>query len=143
MLGGEKLIDGGLGFKLSDNSCQCGSVVVKLGFLHAALSAFVIEKPEYSVERLLGIIHHVGECPALTVLKKMVTGDGYLGHFGLQCVGSPLFWHSYTATTTSAPTNIVGTTTGIARGIPAAACQRVTSGLPPGLPEGTQRLSGN
>ncbi|MHC4406418.1 MAG: hypothetical protein ACYTG0_42865 [Planctomycetota bacterium] len=59
--------------------------MVKLGFLHAALSVFTIEEVEYGVERLLGIIQHVGECPALTVLKEIVTGGDDSGHFGLQC----------------------------------------------------------
>jgi hypothetical protein len=83
MLGGEKIIDGASRLKLSHNPCQWGSVVVKLRFLHAALSVFTIEEVEYVVERLLGIIQHVSECPALTVLNKIVTGDDDSGHFGL------------------------------------------------------------
>jgi hypothetical protein len=84
LFGGEEVIDGGLRLKLSHDPCQWGSVVMKLRFLHAALSVFTIEEVEYRVERLLAIIHHVGECPALTVLKKIVTGDDDSGHFGLQ-----------------------------------------------------------
>jgi hypothetical protein len=143
MLGGEKVIDGGLRLKLSHNSCQRGSVVMDFGFLHTALSVFTIEEVEYSVERLLGIIQHVSECPGLTILKKTVTRDDDSGHFGLQSGWLSRFRHSYSERSIFAPTNIVTTTTEMARAIPRAACERVTPALPPGLPEGTQRPSGD
>jgi hypothetical protein len=47
---------------------------MNLGSLHAALATFVIEEVEYRVERLLGIIHHVSECPALTIPEEIVAG---------------------------------------------------------------------
>jgi hypothetical protein len=50
---------------------------MNLGSLHAALPIFVIEEVEYSVERLLGIIHHVSERPALTIPKEIVAGYAY------------------------------------------------------------------
>jgi len=84
MLGGEKVINGWLRLELSDDSCQRGSIVMDFGFLHATLPVSIIEEVEYSIERLLGIIRHVGECPALTVLKKIATSDVHIGHFGLQ-----------------------------------------------------------
>ena len=80
MFGGEKAIDGWLGFKLSHNPGQGRSVVMNLGFLHATLPVFVIEEVEYGVERLLWIVQHIGERPALTVLKKILTGDGDFRH---------------------------------------------------------------
>jgi hypothetical protein len=61
--------------------------VVSLGFLHATLPVFVIEEVEYSVERLLGIIQHVSERSSLTVLKKIMAGEGYLTHRGLRSDG--------------------------------------------------------
>jgi hypothetical protein len=90
VLGGEKVIDGWFRLKLAHNACQGRPVVVNLRFLHTAVSVFTLEKVEYNVERLLGIIEHVGKGPALTVLKKIVTGDDhprphldYLVHAGL------------------------------------------------------------
>jgi hypothetical protein len=76
VLGGEKLVDGWSSLKLSHDSSQSGPVVMNLGFFHATLPPFVIEEVEHIVERLLRIIQHIGECPALTVLKKVATGDG-------------------------------------------------------------------
>jgi hypothetical protein len=84
VFGGKKVIDGGLGLKLSHHSSQRRPVVVDLGFLHAALSVFAIEEVEYGVERLLRIIRHVSKCPALTILKEVVTGEDYCRHSGLQ-----------------------------------------------------------
>jgi hypothetical protein len=84
VLGGKKVIDRGLRLKLTHNPRQGGSVVVDLGLLHAALSVFAVEEVKYSVERLLRIIQHVSECPALTILKEVVTGEGRCRHLGLQ-----------------------------------------------------------
>jgi hypothetical protein len=84
VFGGKKFIDGGLGLKFSHHSSQRRPVVVDLGFLHAALSVFVIEEVEYGVKRLLRIIRHVSECPALTILKEVVTGEDYCRHSGLR-----------------------------------------------------------
>ena len=61
--------------------------MVDFRFFHAALSAFVIEEGEYLVEGLLGIIHHVSECPALTIPNEVVAGEGHFRHFGLQSGG--------------------------------------------------------
>jgi hypothetical protein len=76
VFGGEKVIDGWLILKLSHHPGQGWAVVMNLGFLHTTLSAFVIEKAEHSIERLLQVIQHVNERPALTVMKKIVAGDG-------------------------------------------------------------------
>jgi hypothetical protein len=84
VFGGEKVIDGWLRLKLSHHPGQSRAVVMNLGFLHATLSGFVIEKAEHSIERLLQVIQHVNECPALTVMKKIVAGDEYPCHFRLQ-----------------------------------------------------------
>jgi hypothetical protein len=81
VFGGEKGIDGGLGLKLSHNACQRRPVVMNLGFHHAALTSWVVEELQHRVERLLGILQYVSECPALTVLKKMVAGQDYSPHF--------------------------------------------------------------
>ena len=78
------MIDGLLCLEFSHDPGQRGPVVVKLGFLHAALSVVVVEKREDIVERLLGIIQHVGECPALTVLKEVLTGDRSCRHSQFQ-----------------------------------------------------------
>jgi hypothetical protein len=51
---------------------------MNLGFFHATMPAFIIEEVEHIVERVLWIIQHVSECPALTVLKKTITGDDHL-----------------------------------------------------------------
>jgi hypothetical protein len=45
-----------------------------------ALPIFVIEEVEHNVERLLGIVHHVSECPALTIPKETVTSYAYWWH---------------------------------------------------------------
>jgi hypothetical protein len=76
-LGGEKVLDERLSLKLPHNLYPTGSLVMNLGSLHAALPIFVIEEVEYSVERLLGIIHHVSERPALTIPKEIVAGYAY------------------------------------------------------------------
>jgi hypothetical protein len=73
-LGGEEVIDERLILKLPHNLHQTGSLLMNLGSLDAALPIFVIEEVEYSVERLLGIIHHVSECAAFTISKKTLTG---------------------------------------------------------------------
>jgi hypothetical protein len=57
---------------------------MNFGFLHPTLPVVTVEEVDYVVERLLGIIQHVSECPALTIIKKSVTGDAHFGHFGLQ-----------------------------------------------------------
>jgi hypothetical protein len=75
VFGREEVIDGWSRLKLSHNSSQSGSVVVNLGFFHATLSVFITEEVEHIVERLIWIIQHVSKCPALTILKKIVTGD--------------------------------------------------------------------
>ncbi|MBC8868407.1 MAG: hypothetical protein H8E44_03265 [Planctomycetes bacterium] len=60
--------------------------MMNLGFHHATLSVFIVEEIEYVVERLLWVVQHVSECPALTILKKTLTGDDRSGHLSLQCV---------------------------------------------------------
>jgi hypothetical protein len=57
---------------------------MNLGSLHAALPVFTIEEVEHRVERLLGIVHHVGECPTLTVLKEVVASNAHSSHLGAQ-----------------------------------------------------------
>jgi hypothetical protein len=54
--------------------------VVQLRFLHASLSILVVKKHQNLVEGLLGVGQHVGEGAALTILLKIVAGEGYFGH---------------------------------------------------------------
>ena len=53
---------------------------MNLRSLHVALPIFVIEEVEHNVERLLGIVHHVSVCPALTIPKETVTSYAYWWH---------------------------------------------------------------
>ncbi len=54
--------------------------IMSLGVLHRTLSASANEVVECSVERLLRIVHHFSEPPALTVEKEIVTGYSQFGH---------------------------------------------------------------
>jgi hypothetical protein len=56
---------------------------MNLGFQHATLAVLIIKEGEESVKRLFRIVQHVSERPALTVLKKIITGNGHSGHFNL------------------------------------------------------------
>jgi hypothetical protein len=76
-LGGEKFMDERLSLKLPHNHYQTGPLVMNLGSLHAALPIFVVEEVEYSVERLLRIIHYVSECAPFTIPKEIVAGYAY------------------------------------------------------------------
>jgi len=60
---------------------------MNLRFHHATLPVLIVEEVEYVVERLFRIVQHVSKCPALTILKKTLTGDDRAGHFSLQSVG--------------------------------------------------------
>ncbi len=56
--------------------------MVRLGFLHASLPVFVVEELEHLRERLLRIVHDVGERPALPVVNELFARDGHFRHFG-------------------------------------------------------------
>ena len=53
---------------------------MNLGFRHAMLPSFVIEEIDYRVEWLLWVVQHIGKCPALTVLKKILACEGDSRH---------------------------------------------------------------
>jgi hypothetical protein len=80
VFGREEVINGWPRLKLSHNSSQSRPVVMDLRFFHATLSAFITEEVEHIVEGLFRIIQHVRERPTLTVLKKILTGDGCSTH---------------------------------------------------------------
>jgi len=54
------------------------------GFLHAPLSVLIAEKAKHFVERLLGIVHDVGECLPQTIFKKLFSCNGRARHRSLQ-----------------------------------------------------------
>ena len=83
MFRGEERIDGRLRLQFPHHARQGEAVVMDLGFYQTTLAARVVEELQHGVERLLGIIQHVGECPALTVLDETVTGQNDFPHFGL------------------------------------------------------------
>jgi hypothetical protein len=94
VLRGKKGIDGRLRLKFSNNACQRGPIVVNFGFLHPSLAVLATKEVKHFGKGLLGIIHHVGKCPALAVLKKNVPGDDNGIHFALRsCSLGPMQFH--------------------------------------------------
>jgi hypothetical protein len=81
---GEEGVDGRLSLGFSHRSGHRDSFVVSLGALHRTRPASESEEVEYGVEWLFQFIQHFSERPALTVLKKIVTGCVQFGHGLLQ-----------------------------------------------------------
>jgi hypothetical protein len=63
----QELVDSGLRFQFSHNTGQRRPVVVELRLLHTPLAVLIIKEFQHLVERLLGIIHDIGECLTLSV----------------------------------------------------------------------------
>jgi hypothetical protein len=56
--------------------------MVYLGFLHAPLSVLIVEEFKHFVERLLRIVHDVGERFTQPMFKKLVSRNGRSRHPG-------------------------------------------------------------
>ena len=56
--------------------------MVRLGFLHPPLPVFVVEELKHLLERLLRIVHDVGERSALPIFNELFACDGHFRHFG-------------------------------------------------------------
>jgi hypothetical protein len=73
-------IDGRPRFEFSNDARQRRPVMVRLGLLHPPLPVFIAEELEHLRERLLGIVYHISERPALAVVQELFPRDGHFGH---------------------------------------------------------------
>jgi hypothetical protein len=54
--------------------------VVNLGLLHAPLTIGLVEEREHPIERLLGVVQHVGKGSPEAILKKKLSRKDYPSH---------------------------------------------------------------
>ena len=68
----EESINAWLSLQLTYHPCQWRSIVVNFGFFHPPLTVGITEKRQHIPKRLLGVLQHIAECPALPIAQKLL-----------------------------------------------------------------------